>query len=219
MGSRRPGSRRDDRRISAEEAQLWQAVTRSVAPVKAKPRVAGPAEAEAAVPAPCTQQDRRQSTHEGAEHGAPADARAARTHPSAAPLASLDRRQARGIATGRIAIGARLDLHGCRERDARARLGAFLFAAQEQGHTTVLVITGKGGAWPTPRSQPHPHPGSPQRDAVLERASGVLRRMVPRWLAEPDLRALVAGYAEAGVRHGGAGALYVRLRRRDRARG
>jgi DNA-nicking Smr family endonuclease len=41
----------------------------------------------------------------------------------------------------------------------------------------------------------------------------VLRRSVPLWLDEPELRAIVVGYASAGVRHGGDGALYVRLRK------
>jgi DNA-nicking Smr family endonuclease len=42
---------------------------------------------------------------------------------------------------------------------------------------------------------------------------GILRRMVPQWLALPDLRAVVLGFEEAGPRQGGGGALYVRLRR------
>jgi len=36
---------------------------------------------------------------------------------------------------------------------------------------------------------------------------------VPKWLAETELGALVTGYSTAKARHGGAGALYVRLRR------
>jgi hypothetical protein len=48
------------------------------------------------------------------------------------------------------------------------------------------------------------------------RETGVLRRLVPHWLREPDLRSTVLGFEEAGPGHGGAGALYVRLRRRDR---
>jgi DNA-nicking Smr family endonuclease len=44
----------------------------------------------------------------------------------------------------------------------------------------------------------------------------VLKRNVPRWLAEPELAAIVVGYTEAAVRHGGAGALYVQLRRKSR---
>jgi DNA-nicking Smr family endonuclease len=45
------------------------------------------------------------------------------------------------------------------------------------------------------------------------RPRGVLRRNVPRWLAAPGLAPLVISYATAHIRHGGEGALYVRLRR------
>jgi len=33
------------------------------------------------------------------------------------------------------------------------------------------------------------------------------------WLEEPDLRAVVLSYTQAATRHGGAGALYVQLRK------
>jgi DNA-nicking Smr family endonuclease len=45
---------------------------------------------------------------------------------------------------------------------------------------------------------------------------GVLRRRVPEWLAEAPLRSLIAGISEAHRRHGGGGALYVAIRRRER---
>jgi DNA-nicking Smr family endonuclease len=57
---------------------------------------------------------------------------------------------------------------------------------------TVLVITGKGG---------------------FGDARGVLREAVPRWLNEGDLRPRVLSCAWAQPKHGGAGALYVLLRR------
>jgi DNA-nicking Smr family endonuclease len=41
----------------------------------------------------------------------------------------------------------------------------------------------------------------------------VLRRSVPQWLDEPEFRAIVVGYAAAGARHGGEGALSIRLRK------
>jgi DNA-nicking Smr family endonuclease len=66
----------------------------------------------------------------------------------------------------------------------------------------VLVITGKGA-----QSE------EPAMFAECVRPRGVLRRSVPRWLAEPDLRGLVVSFTEASPRHGGTGALYVRLRR------
>jgi DNA-nicking Smr family endonuclease len=57
-----------------------------------------------------------------------------------------------------------------------------------------LVITGKGSA-----------------DAYGGR--GVLKRQVPMWLRLPEFRGYVVGFEQAGITHGGEGALYVRLRR------
>ena len=47
-----------------------------------------------------------------------------------------------------------------------------------------------------------------------ESERGVLRRQVPQWLGLPEFRALVIGFEEAHIAHGGEGALYVRVRRR-----
>jgi DNA-nicking Smr family endonuclease len=41
----------------------------------------------------------------------------------------------------------------------------------------------------------------------------VLRREVPRWLKLKEFRHYVMGIESAHVRHGGEGAIYVRLRR------
>ncbi|MFN3512462.1 MAG: Smr/MutS family protein [Phenylobacterium sp.] len=97
----------------------------------------------------------------------------------------------RRIVRERDPIGARIDLHGLDQDRAHAALVAFLLRAQAEGHRAVLVITGKGA-----------------------RGDGVLRRRAPEWLAEPMLREVVAGVGEAHRRHGGAGALYVALKRR-----
>jgi DNA-nicking Smr family endonuclease len=83
-----------------------------------------------------------------------------------------------------------------RQERAFAALFSFLRHAQQRGQKIVLVITGRG------------------REG--DEGRGVLRATVPAWLARPDFRDLVAGVEEAGRRHGGAGALYVRLRRRGR---
>jgi len=69
------------------------------------------------------------------------------------------------------------------------------------GAGDVIVVTGKGGKQASP---------------VWADEPGVLRRLVPQWLREADMRAVVVGFEEAGRAHGGAGALYVRLRRRER---
>ena len=77
---------------------------------------------------------------------------------------------------------------------AHQRLTGFLIEAHRRRLSVVLVITGKGdGSWD---------------------GRGVLKRMVPGWLKVPPVSGLVVGFAEAHAYHGGAGALYVRLRRR-----
>ena len=86
-----------------------------------------------------------------------------------------------------------IDLHGLTQRQAMRALGDFLAAAQEAGRRCVLVITGKG-------------------DTKDE--GGVLRAMLPQWLNEPANRARILAFEVAQPKHGGAGALYVLLKRK-----
>jgi DNA-nicking Smr family endonuclease len=116
-----------------------------------------------------------------------------RATPVAAPAPRLDRKTSRALARGRRAVEGVLDLHGLTQAEAHARLIAFLSRAQAEGRMLVLVVTGKGGAEPGDR--------------------GVLRRMTPHWLGLPALRPIVLGFEEAAPHRGGAGALYVRLKR------
>ena len=116
------------------------------------------------------------------------------------PLAPLERRLRQQLARGRAAPDAAIDLHGMRRQEAFAALREFLARAQIAGARLVLVVTGKG-----------------ERAASAEATPGILRNSVPNWLRGADYRAIVLGFEEASRPHGGAGALYVRLRRRDRA--
>ncbi|HZP70090.1 MAG TPA: Smr/MutS family protein [Pseudolabrys sp.] len=108
------------------------------------------------------------------------------------PLASLGRRMRARVARGKEPIDGRLDLHGLTQSEAHSALLRFLRTASARGARLVLVITGKGV-------------GSGER--------GVLRRQVPQWLNMPEFRALVVGFEDAHIAHGGEGALYVRVRR------
>ncbi|WP_371875823.1 Smr/MutS family protein [Alsobacter metallidurans] len=121
------------------------------------------------------------------------------TPPPIAPLAPLERRLRQRLSRGSHAIEAVIDLHGMRQAEAHDALRGFLHRAQAQGHLVVLVVTGKGG--------------SPSERGGLFEERGVLRRTVPHWLRLPDLRPLVVGFEEAAAHHGGAGALYIRMRR------
>lgn len=90
---------------------------------------------------------------------------------------------------------------------AHRRLLGFLRQSQAAGHALVIVITGKGA--PKRLRELDEDPFRPDPYA----SRGVLRRVVPQWLALPEMRPLVIGFEEAAIGHGGAGALYVRIRR------
>jgi DNA-nicking Smr family endonuclease len=101
---------------------------------------------------------------------------------------------------GKLAPEARIDLHGMTLAEAHPELIRFILNAQAQGLRLVLVITGKGKR----RDDPGP---IPQR-------VGALRHQVPHWLRLPPLGPAVLQISEAHLKHGGAGAYYVYLRRR-----
>ncbi|MGN6102905.1 MAG: Smr/MutS family protein [Devosia sp.] len=114
------------------------------------------------------------------------------------PGHSLEPRLRRRVRRGQIEIDATIDLHGMRQAEARAALERFILARSGRGDRTLLVITGKG----LRKTEDY---------AILDR--GVLRAMLPMWLAEPALAPYVAGFDIAAQGHGGEGAFYVRLRR------
>ena len=96
---------------------------------------------------------------------------------------------------------ARIDLHGMTQTAAHRTLFTWLAAAHSRGYRLVLVVTGKG------------NPKNDENAPWMMSAHGVLKQMVPRWLNEPELAALIASVQPAHVKHGGGGALYVYLRK------
>ena len=199
--------------LSAEEQHLWHHVARSIAPIKSKSRVSppntsgdGPSLEMPPPRRPARYNDPAAKTK--LPHStAPVMSSAAAPAPPP-PLAGFDPRQAKRLGSGRAGIDARLDLHGLRHDDAQARLRAFLLDCHARGHKMVLVITGKGRETSDSTT---PFAGT------LDRAPrGVLRRNLPRWLDAPALREIVVSYTSAALRHGGDGAYYIQLRRRDR---
>jgi len=184
-----PPSRRR-RALDSEESALWDTVTKQIKPLRRRPKpekVESVTQEEAA-----TEQVVVLPVRSAASLKETAAAPRPKTPP---PLAPLGRRERSHLARGRKEIEARLDLHGMTQARAHRALIGFLSRASADGLTFVLVITGKG------------------RTSAAESERGVLRRQVPEWLGLPEFRSLVVGFEEASIGHGGAGALYVRLRR------
>lgn len=179
---------RRKRSLSEEERALWESVAKQIRPLRKRPRAAKAEDAEPpAPPKPAA----------SARPHLPAKIpRPPKPEPPAAPplLAPLGRRERSKLSRGKKQIDARLDLHGMTQTRAHHALSGFLQRAHHDGLTFVLIITGKG-----------------KMGAESER--GVLRRQVPHWLSLPEFRALVVGFEEAHLGHGGEGALYVRIRR------
>jgi DNA-nicking Smr family endonuclease len=102
------------------------------------------------------------------------------------------------VSRGQRPIDGAIDLHGKRQPEAHRALLDFIGRMHRQHATLVLIVTGKGSIDPDPFG---------------ENERGVLRRLVPIWLSELQLRRQVIGFEEAPRQHGGSGALYVRLRK------
>jgi len=176
------------RHLSEEERALWESVARQVKPLRKKARLAK-------LPAPIAVEPtaaRPSASSPRPIVSAPAPKPSKLATP---PLAPLGRREKSRLSRGRSEIDARLDLHGMTQTRAHRVLHGFLQRAHHEGHTFVLVITGKG------------------KVGGGEAERGVLRRQVPQWLSLPEFRSLVVGFEEAHIGHGGEGALYVRIRR------
>ena len=193
--------RRDKSGLSDEDAALWAHVTRNVSRIAAKKRALHSAPETEPLP------KRSPPLLHPRAHAKPVHHPTPPRMPAQAPI---EPRKARRIARGRDEIEAQIDLHGMRQAEAHGTLRAFLLRAYRHGLRTVLVITGKGREADDDRHAPF--------DMFQDRDRGVLRRNVPRWLAEPELRAIVVGYTSAHVKHGGDGAFYVQLRNAEKHR-
>ncbi len=182
--SRRTGSRRD---LSEDDRILWNQVARTAIPLKGK-----------ALPEEMVNPeiDADASFHDvlSAADAAPLPQRPRKAQEHSHTPRTIDQPTRQKLAKGRLALEARVDLHGMTQGEAHALLLGFLHRAHAMGIRHVLVITGKGASL-----------GS----------EGALRKAVPAWFATPSFRPLVGGYEFAARHHGGAGALYVRLRRQS----
>ena len=105
----------------------------------------------------------------------------------------FDQRVRRKLRAGAFSTEAQLDLHGLTRDEARAALERFIDAGKLAGRRCVLVVTGRGL---------HSQDQLP-----------VLKAGVQGWLSRGRLARQVLAFCTARPQDGGAGALYVLLRR------
>jgi len=187
-------------RLSSEDIGLWRRAMRDVIPLRRQPerplrnsslRVPGldpgiGEEERAGVKAGETRAIRTTDPVRAVPPRSPP----ARVAPPLDHFAGLDRASAERLKRGRYPIEARLDLHGMTQDEAHRALSGFVTRSRAVGRRVVLVITGHGRI-----------------------SGGVLKAAVPRWLNEPGLRRHLLATTRAQPRDGGAGALYLLLRK------
>jgi DNA-nicking Smr family endonuclease len=201
--------------LSKEDEALWEHTAATLKPLRSrKSRHVVPGEAgeteDARPKPPGPLASPKAPTEAATRERKPAPSQPSPPPPAPPDLNTFDRKAARKLRQGHFEIEARIDLHGLRQHEAHGALRRFLMSAFAKGQRWVLVITGKGA----PRLREEEDQARPW--GTVER--GVLRRNVPMWLAEPELRAIVVSYTTAAIPHGGEGALYIQLRNPDRGR-
>lgn len=185
------------RHLTDEEAQLFAHAMKDVRAARGRAKKALAVKPKPAKPPASASVKARSATKPAAATPKPKTS----PPPSPPPPMTIDRRTEQKLKRGRTPIDAILDLHGLKQQAAHFKLMHFIARASEDGHKAVLVITGKGSR------------GSEGGIMPAERR-GVLRAQVPLWLEQAPLSHYVRGIKPAGPRHGGAGALYVLIKRK-----
>lgn len=188
---------RPPRGLTAEEADLWRRVAATVTPMRGRRAPA----AKPAVPAPAAPAPPPPPKARRARPAPPPSAAPAPVKPAARPLAdrTLDGGWDRKLSGGVVQPDFTLDLHGHTLDSAHARLDHGITQALAQQARVLLLITGKA---------------RPSDDyASRGERRGAIRAKVLDWLALGAHASKIAAVRPAHPRHGGAGALYIVLKR------
>jgi len=191
---------RPPRGLTPEEAELWARVAATVKPMHKILPTRGEVAARSAdgggVPPRLPPPPKRLK---GRIPPPPPPAPPRATPPRPLDSHGLDSSWDRKLAKAAIAPDFTLDLHGHTLDSAHARLDHGLTQAISMGARLVLLITGR----PRPSDD---HAGRGER-------RGAIRAKVLDWLAAGPHGPRIAAVRGAHPRHGGAGALYIVLRR------
>jgi DNA-nicking Smr family endonuclease len=174
------------RRLDPEETALWRRVTAGIRPLARRVPAPPPA------PAPLLQMPEPPPVRVSQPPARPA------TKPRAAPGETLDGGWDRRLSRGLVAPDRTIDLHGHTLASAHHALDHALDRAAQDGTRLILLVTGR-----PPRAA----------DRGSDRPRGAIRASIGDWLAGSGHAGRIAAVRNAHPRHGGAGALYVVLRR------
>ena len=179
------------RRLGAEERALWRRVTETVRPLEGRAVEPTPTEDRQTIRSSRVQsRDVAQRVPTTLDTN---DKRGQTPKPGETLDGGWDRRLRRGLVSPERTI----DLHGHTLASAHAALDQGLDRAIADDVRTLLLVTGK-----------------PPREGAPPPRRGAIRASIGDWLAASRHASRIAAIRNAHPRHGGAGALYIILRRR-----
>jgi DNA-nicking Smr family endonuclease len=185
------------RKLSPDEAALWARVAGTVKPYSHR-NPPQPGE----VPVRRTEGGSAANARPAPSHNPPPSALRGGSLPPKGedlPGRTLDANWDRKLARGVLQPDFTIDLHGAALDAAHSRLDHGLTLALAQGARVVLLVTGR----------PRPADG----EAGRGERRGAIRAKFLDWLAAGSHSSRIAAIRPAHPRHGGAGAVYLILRR------
>ncbi|KGB52593.1 Smr protein/MutS2 [Sphingopyxis sp. LC81] len=185
------------RRLAPDESALWKKVAATVKPLaKAKAPLAPVAPPTVKPPPPTP---RTTAAPAAAPRGPVKLPPPRRTHQAATLDGHWDRRLRKGLVRPDLSI----DLHGHTLASAQALLDEAIGRGLMRGARVLLVVAGRlrPGADRLPQMHGDPRP------------RGAIRASLPDWLAYSPYADQIVALRPAHISHGGAGAVYVILRR------
>jgi DNA-nicking Smr family endonuclease len=181
------------RRLGPDEAALWARVMANVRPIE--PGRVPAAVAPAAIPTPPPKHAKAAKMASGGVPPTPTPKPPARQRTAVG--VTLDGGWDRKLSRGVVEPDCTIDLHGHTLDTAYRLLDGALAQAIAAGDRVILLVTGR----PPRTGSERPH------------ARGAIRAAVGDWLAGSRHSGAIAAVRGAHPRHGGAGALYIVLRR------
>jgi len=105
---------------------------------------------------------------------------------------------------GKIKIDRRLDLHGYSLLEAYEKFKKEVIKLYNNNKRCLLVITGKGL-----------YQGNKDQNSESPKLFyGKIKNSIPSWINEDELKRYVFTYQDAGIEHGGDGAVFIYLRKK-----
>tara|TARA_B100001564_G_scaffold353024_1_gene361364 strand:+ start:592 stop:1131 length:540 start_codon:yes stop_codon:yes gene_type:complete len=104
---------------------------------------------------------------------------------------------------GKVKIDRKLDLHGFSLVEAHQKFKNEVIKNYSKNKRCLLVITGKGVYKKTEKEE-----GKPPRLFY-----GKIKNSILNWIKEDDIQKYILTYQDAGIEHGGDGAVFIYLRK------